>query len=266
MKETVYENIKIEVVGKENSVALITLNRPEALNAIDTPLMEDLNVVLDEIEADISLRTVIITGEGRAFSAGGDIKEELKKTLNTGYAYCRKGADLMSKIEHLRVPVIAALNGYTLGGGCELALACDIRVASAKAKLGLPEVTLCLMPGFGGTQRLARLVPVSKAKQLMLSGNMISAKEAYRIGMVDELVEPEELMEKTIALAESMAQWGPLALRAIKTTIVQGMDTSIEKAIHLESALITPLFVSKDAKEALTAFVEKRPHGDFIGE
>ncbi len=266
MKNTTYENIRVEITGKENSVALITLNRPEALNAIDTPLMTDLSAALDDIEADMTIRAVIITGEGRAFSAGGDIKEELKKTLITGYEYCRRGTALMEKIERLRVPVIAALNGYTLGGGCELALACDIRVASTKAKLGLPEITLCLMPGFGGTQRLARLVPVSKAKQIMLSGAMVPAQEAYRIGMVDELADSEELMEKAVALADSMAQWGPLALRAIKTTIVQGMDTSIEKAIQLESALITPLFVSKDAKEALTAFVEKRPHGDFIGE
>ena len=142
MKNTTYENIRVEITGKENSVALITLNRPEALNAIDTPLMTDLSAALDDIEADMAIRTVIITGEGRAFSAGGDIKEELKKTLITAYAYCRRGAALMEKIERLRVPVIAALNGYTLGGGCELALACDIRVASTKAKLGLPEVTL----------------------------------------------------------------------------------------------------------------------------
>ena len=258
--------LKYEVIGANSSVGLITFNRPEALNAINTETINEFRALLDEINRDERIRCVILTGSGRAFSAGGDINEESQTTVISGYQFSRNCAEVLDTIEHFRTPVIAAINGYALGGGLEFALACDIRIASTSAFLGSPEITLAVIPGWGGTQRLPRLIAPSKAKQLMFTGDKISSEEAYRIGLVDELAAPDALMVTALEMAEKIAQWGPLAMKYLKIAVTDGLQCDLERGTQIESALFAQLYGTEDQKEAMHAFLEKRKPKPFVGK
>ena len=259
MKEMELKGIKFEQVGTEGHVGVITINRPYALNAMNTETINEFKELLEAVDQDKNIRCLILTGEGRAFCAGGDIQEEQDKNVLTGYEFSVNCGKLMNRMEHFRTPIIAAINGYALGGGLEFALACDIRIASKKAKLGSPEITLAVIPGWGGTQRLPRLIPVSKAKQLMYTGDSISAEEAYRIGLVDEISEPEKLMDDAIAMAEKISKWGPLAMEHLKTAVAEGIEVDLERGLQIEAALFGHLYGTEDQQEAMHAFLEKRP-------
>ena len=260
------KGLKYDVIGQEKNVGLITINRPEALNAMNTETVNDLRDLLKEIDQDEAIRCLILTGEGRAFCSGGDINEESEKNVITGYEFSRNCMEVLDQMEHFRTPVIAAINGYALGGGLEFALACDIRIASKTAKLGSPEITLAVIPGWGGTQRLPRLIPVSKAKQLMFTGDSVSAQEAYRIGLVDEVSEPEELMADALRMAEKIAHWGPLAMKYLKTAVNDGLQCDLQRGLQIEAALFAQLYGTEDQQEAMHAFLEKRPPKPFVGK
>ncbi len=257
--------IKYEITGKDNHVGIITLNRPKALNAMNTETVNELRELLKEIDNDKNIRCLIITGEGRAFCAGGDINEESQTTVITGYQFSRNCMEVLDTMESFRVPIIGAINGYALGGGLEFALACDIRIASKTAKLGSPEITLAVIPGWGGTQRLPRLIAPSKAKQLMFTGDSITAEEAYRIGLVDEVSEPEELMNDAIKMAEKIAHWGPLAMTRLKIAVNDGLQCDLQRGLQIEAALFAQLYGTEDQQEAMHAFLEKREPKPFVG-
>ena len=260
------KGLKYDVIGQEKNVGLITINRPEALNAMNTETVNELRDLLKEIDQDEAIRCLILTGEGRAFCSGGDINEESEKNVITGYEFSRNCMEVLDQMEHFRTPVIAAINGYALGGGLEFALACDIRIASKTAKLGSPEITLAVIPGWGGTQRLPRLIPVSKAKQLMFTGDSVSAQEAYRIGLVDEVSEPEVLMADALRMAEKIAHWGPLAMKYLKTAVNDGLQCDLQRGLQIEAALFAQLYGTEDQQEAMHAFLEKRPPKPFVGK
>ena len=257
--------LKYEIAGKNKSIGVITLNRPQALNAMNTETVNEMRELLDKIEKDEQIRCLILTGEGRAFCSGGDINEESQTTVITGYQFSRNCAQVLDTMEHFRAPIIGAINGYALGGGLEFALACDIRIASKKAFLGSPEISLAVIPGWGGTQRLPRLVGVSKAKQLMFTGDKISAEEAYRIGLVDELSEPDDLMKDALIMAEKIAHWGPLAMKYLKIAVTDGMECDLQRGLQIEAALFAQLYGTEDQQEAMQAFLEKRTPKPFLG-
>ena len=260
------KGIKYEVTCQNGNIGIITLNRPAALNAMNTETVNEMRQLLAEINEDENIRCLILTGEGRAFCAGGDINEESETRVITGYKFSRNCAEVLDTIEHFRTPVIAAINGYALGGGLEFALACDIRIASKKAFLGSPEISLAVIPGWGGTQRLPRLIPVSKAKQLMFTGDKVSAEEAYRIGLVDEVSEPEELMKDAMEMAEKIAHWGPLAMKYLKIAVTDGIECDLQRGLQIEAALFAQLYGTEDQQEAMHAFLEKRPPKPFVGK
>ena len=260
------KGLKYEIVGREKNVGLITVNRPEALNALNTETVDELRELLKTIDEDESIRCLILTGEGRAFCSGGDINEESEKNVITGYEFSRNCMEVLDYMEHFRTPIIGAINGYALGGGLELALACDIRIASKTAKLGSPEITLAVIPGWGGTQRLPRLIPLSKAKQLMFTGDSIAAEEAHRIGLVDEVSEPDELMADALRMAEKIAHWGPLAMKYLKTAVIDGLQCDLQRGLQIEAALFAQLYGTQDQQEAMHAFLEKRPPKPFVGK
>ena len=260
------KGLKYEIVGQEKNVGLITVNRPEALNALNTETVDELRELLKTIDEDESIRCLILTGEGRAFCSGGDINEESEKNVITGYEFSRNCMEVLDYMEHFRTPIIGAINGYALGGGLELALACDIRIASKTAKLGSPEITLAVIPGWGGTQRLPRLIPLSKAKQLMFTGDSIVAEEAHRIGLVDEVSEPDELMADALRMAEKIAHWGPLAMKYLKTAVNDGLQCDLQRGLQIEAALFAQLYGTQDQQEAMHAFLEKRPPKPFVGK
>lgn len=247
------------ILEKEGNIAIVTINRPKALNALNTETLVELDSVIDAISNDNEIFAVILTGAGeKAFVAGADISEMKDKTVVEGRKFGILGNKVFRKLETLEKPVIAALNGFTLGGGCELSMACDIRIASSKAKFGQPEAGLGITPGFGGTQRLARLVGMGMAKELIYTGKMIDANEALRIGLVNRVVEPEKLMEEVKALAGSIAANAPIAVQLCKTAINRGMQTDIDTALMYESEVFGECFSTEDQKEGMTAFVEKR--------
>ncbi len=251
-----YKNIKFE---KENAVAIITIDRPKVLNALNDETVMELHHCVDEIAKDREIRCVVLTGGGeKSFVAGADIGELAKCDVVSGKATCVKGQDLFFKIENLAQPVIAAVNGFALGGGCELAMACDIRLASQKAKIGQPEVSLGIIPGYGGTQRLAKIVGPGKAKQLIYTGDHIGAEEAYRIGLVDEVYSPEELMPKAKEMAQKIASKGPLAIKAAKEAINTGLYVNLRAGCELEGTLFAGICASEDKAEGTKAFLEKR--------
>ncbi len=216
-----YQNL---ILTKENHIATITINNPKTLNALNTAVLKDLEQVFDDLQADKSVRVVILTGEGRAFVAGADISEMADMNEAQGKDFGAFGAKIFRKIETFPKPVIAAVNGFALGGGCELAMACDIRVASDKAKLGQPEVGLGIIPGFSGTQRLARLVGMGMAKELIYTANVIDAKEALRIGLVNRVVALEDLMTETLKMAQMIVNRAPIAVEYTKVTMDKGID------------------------------------------
>lgn len=247
----------VEVV-KEEGIALITINRPEALNALSSAVNKQLAAALEDVEEDKDIRAVIITGAGqKAFVAGADIAEMQPKNSEEAYNFCRLGQQVFARIESLSKPVIAAVNGFALGGGCELAMACDIRLASKNAKFGQPEINLGIIPGYGGTQRLPRLIGKGKALELMLTGEMIAAEEAERLGLVQGVVDGD-VVAKARELAQKIAAKGALAVRYVKAAVQHGLEADQERAIAYEASLFGLCFATEDQKEGMAAFLEKR--------
>lgn len=253
------------IIEKQDGVCVVKINHPEALNALNTAILLELGEAFDAIARDEEIGVVILTGEGRSFVAGADISEMSTMKADEGRRFGQVGAAVFRKIELLEKPVIAAINGFALGGGCELAMACDIRIASAKAKFGQPEVGLGITPGFSGTQRLPRLVGLGKAKELIYTAAVIHADEACRIGLVNKVVAPEELMEECMALARTIVSKAPLAVRYAKEAINRGIETDIETGIAMEADLFGLCFATADQKEGMAAFLQKRK-AEFKGE
>lgn len=250
-----YKDILFE---KQNNICIVTINRPQALNALNNNVIEELNDAVDEIINDKDISITIITGKGISFVAGADILELKDKTPVEIAKISEFGAGVFRKIELMEKPVIAAVNGFALGGGCELAMACDIRLACENAKFGQPETGLGIIPGFSGTQRLSRLVGIGKAKELIFTSNIIDATEAEKIGLVNSVVKPEELMDKTLKLAHQILKNGQLAVRYSKTAINRGYETDIETGMLIEKNLLSLCFATADREEGITAFMEKR--------
>ncbi len=248
---------------KEEGILTITLNNPKTLNALDYQMLSEIEKAFAIAEEDKEVRVVVITGEGKAFVAGADIKAMSVMDAQEASAFGKKGAQLFRKIETLNKPVIAAVNGFALGGGCELAMACDIRIASQKAKFGQPEVGLGITPGFSGTQRLPRIVGIGKAKELIFSGNIIGAEEAGKIGLADQVVEPDELMNRSLELAKKIAQNSSAAVSLSKQAINLGLQADMDTAIDIEVSLFALCFAGRDQKEGMNAFLEKRTP-DFV--
>lgn len=246
------------IIEKQNRIAVVKINHPEALNALNTAILLELGQVFDELAADVEVDVVILTGVGRSFVAGADIAEMSAKNAAEGKSFGRLGATVFRKIELMEKPVIAAVNGFALGGGCELAMACDIRIASSKAKFGQPEVGLGITPGFSGTQRLPRLVGLGKAKELIYTAAVINAEEAYHIGLVNAVVEPEKLMDKVLEMATAIATKAQLAVCYSKEAINRGIETDIETGIDIETSLFGMCFATRDQKEGMEAFLQKR--------
>ena len=251
-----YETIRVE---REQSVLWIILNRPHRLNAFNDILMEEFADVLDTAEKDPSIRCVVITGEGdRAFSAGADVTMFPKATPVKAEDFSRKGQKVFSKIEEMSKPVIAAINGFALGGGLELALACDFRIAAEHAELGSPEIMLGLIPGWGGTQRLARIVGLAKAKEMILLGVRVKADEALKLGLVHKIVHYEELRNETRALAQKLSEGPPVAMKYAKYALNFGTQVPLEAGLRLEAALMGLTFSTEDLKEGVEAFMSRR--------
>lgn len=255
--------IKIE---KNGHVAVMTVSRPEALNALNSRMLEEIAEAAEKIKKDESIRALIVTGDGKAFVAGADIAEMKDLDYKAGKAFGQKGQAALSAIENLPMPVIAAVNGYALGGGCELVLCTDIRFASEKAKFGQPEVGLGITPGFGGTQRLPRLIGVSKAKELILTGRMITAREALEIGLIDHVTAPEDLMSEAMKLAEAIAQNAPVAVRNAKVAISKFTNKMLPTDLDSEAELFGRCFNTDDQKMAMDAFVNKTEKLPFVGQ
>lgn len=240
------------------NIAVAKINRPKALNALNTKVLKELGEVVNDVKTNQDIKVLIITGEGRAFVAGADIAEMRDMTAEEAKKFSRLGNKVFRGIETLDIPVIAAVNGFALGGGCELAMSCDIRIASEKAKFGQPEVGLGITPGFGGTQRLARLVGNAKAKELIFTADVIKADEAEKIGLVNKLVKPEELENSALEMAEKIAGKGQIAVKHSKESINKGSETDIETAISIEESLFGLCFSTEDQEEGMAAFLEKR--------
>lgn len=251
-----YTTVRYEV---QDSIGIVTINRPEVLNALNSTVITELFQVVSEIGGSDDLRAVIFTGEGRSFVAGADIAEQRPLDLAGGRAWGRRGSALFRRIEQLEIPTIAAVNGFALGGGCELAMACDIILASEKAKFGQPEVTLGITPGFSGTQRLARRIGAARAKELIFSGRMIKADEAKEMGLVNAVYAAEALMESAVAMANSFVKNAPIAVKYSKACIDRGLQTDLDSGIAMENELFAMCFGTEDQKEGMTAFLEKRP-------
>lgn len=250
---------------KEDGIGILTINRPKALNALNPDVINELDKWMDTIEKDGDIKVLIITGGGRAFIAGADIAEMPKWDKAQGKEFAMHGSGILRKLEQFKIPTIGALNGFTLGGGCELALCLDMRIASDQAKLGLPEVSLGILPGFGGTQRLPRLCGMGIAKELIYTAKMIDAAEAFRIGLVNKLVPADQLMDEAKGLAKAIMKNGPMGVINAKQAINDGYDMDIDDALACENNAFAKAFGSKDRLEGVTAFLEKRKP-DFKGE
>ena len=244
---------------KQDNIAIVTIDRPEALNALNSAVITELEQVVADLEADREIRAMILTGQGRSFVAGADIGEQYPLDLSSGRRWGRRGSALLRRIERLEFPTIAAVNGFALGGGCELAMSCDIILASEKAKFGQPEVGLGITPGFSGTQRLPRRVGIAKAKELIFSGRMIRADEAREIGLVNAVYAPEELLPGALEMARSFVKNAPIAVKYAKACIDRGMQMDIDDGIAVENELFAMCFATADQKEGMGAFLEKRP-------
>lgn len=250
-----YKNL---ILKKEGNVCFLSINRPNALNALNTQVLEELSIAIDEVEKDQDVYVLIITGEGKAFVAGADIVEMKEKNAAEARTFSQLGIEIFRKLELTEKPVIAAVNGFALGGGCELAMSADIRIAGEKAKFGQPEVGLGITPGFAGTQRLSRLVGTAKAKELIFTADIISAHEAERIGLVNKVVPQEELLSTALEMGNKIASKGQLAVRYSKAAINRGIETDIETGMTIERDLFGLCFATEDQKEGMSAFVEKR--------
>jgi len=250
-----YQNIIVETAEK---IGTVKINRPDVLNAVNVETMIELEKALHELNDNKDVFVIIITGEGKSFVSGSDISRLAEMDSMKAREYSQIGQRVLFFIENMEKPVIAAVNGYALGSGCELAMACDIRIVSEKAKFGQPEVKLGLIPGHAGTQRLARLVGVGKAKELIFTGDMIDAHEALRIGLVNKVVAPDVLLEETRNIAKKIIEAGPTAVRLAKTVINRGIDASLATANSYETEVFSILFSTDEAKEGMKAFLEKR--------
>lgn len=243
---------------QEGFVGIVTINRPKALNALNSKVLEELEATFDQVDLEAT-RAIILTGAGtKSFVAGADIAEMSTLTKEEGEAFGKKGNDVFRKIETFPLPVIAAVNGFALGGGCEISMSCDIRICSENAIFGQPEVGLGITPGFGGTQRLARIIGVGKAKEMIYSAGNIKAEEAYRVGLVNAVYPQEELMTMAKKLANKIARNAPIAVRACKSAINEGLDVDMDKAIVVEEKAFGSCFETEDQVEGMKAFLEKR--------
>lgn len=256
--------MKYVILTEQEEVTLLTISRPEAMNALNLEVLFELDHAFDRINTD-KTRCVVITGAGnKAFAAGADISIMQHFTKEESKTFSKYGNSVMRKIETFPVPVIAAVNGYALGGGCELALACDIRIASENAVLGLPETGIGVLPGFGGTQRLARLIPVGKAKELLYTASRLNAEKAKEIGLVNEVYPAEDLMEQVMELAHRIGCNAPIGVRATKKAINEGLEHEITEGLSLEANLFSDCFETEDQVMGMTAFLEKRPVEGFV--
>jgi len=251
-----YENLIYEV---NDGIAYVTVNRPKSMNALNSAVLDELYAAFTAVNNDPEVMAAILTGEGKAFVAGADISEMVNLTTLEGRAMMIKGQNVMNLIESIEKPVIGAINGFALGGGCELAMACDIRIASEKAKFGQPEVNLGIIPGFGGTQRLPRLVGKGMGKYLIMTAEMIDAQEAYRIGLVEKVVPAEELMGAAEKVAKAIMSKAPIAIRAAKIAVNNGISLDIKTGVAFEGEALVAPFSSEDRAEGMGAFLEKRP-------
>src|SRR5438045_19053 len=257
------ENVKAEI---RDGILYVTIDRPKVLNALNAQTVEEIYRVFAEGRDDETVKAVIVTGGGeKAFVAGADINELAQKTPITGKETSERGQFIFAYIERFPKPVIAAINGFALGGGCEIALACHIRIASEKAQIGLPEVTLGIIPGYGGTQRMARLLGKGKALELICTGDRVGAAEAERIGLVNKVVPADQLMAVAEEMARKIMSRGPLAIRAAIEAVMSGSEMPFEEGQFLEATLFGFLCASEDTKEGMAAFIEKRP-ADFKGK
>ena len=257
------EFITYEVEGQ---IGIITINRPKALNALNSAVLDELDKTLDAVDQE-AIRCLILTGAGeKSFVAGADIGEMSTLTKAEGEAFGKKGNDVFRKLETFPIPVIAAVNGFALGGGCEISMSCDIRICSENAVFGQPEVGLGITPGFGGTQRLARIVGTGKAKEMIYGARNIKAEEAYRIGLVNNVYPAEELMPAAKKLASTIARNAPIAVRNCKRAINEGIQLDMDQAIVIEEKLFGSCFETCDQKEGMNAFLEKRKVDAFLNK
>ncbi len=251
-----YEILRPEV---KDGIAVVTISRPKALNALNTRFFEEMSDYIENVKTDDNVKVIIITGEGKAFVAGADIAEMVNKNQKEGSEFSRLGQKVFRSFELLDKPVIAAINGFALGGGLELAMACDFRTASTKAKFGQPEVNLGLIPGYAGTQRLSRLVGLGDALYLLMTADMIGAEDALRIGLVQKVFEPENLMEETLKIAKNITSKGPKAVKLIKKVVREGLTMDFDEGSELEAKNFGSLFgEGNEGKEGMSAFLEKR--------
>jgi len=250
-----YKNI---IVSKKDAVGTIRMNRPQVLNALDIDTIAELTQAVEELDKDKNIKVAVLTGEGKAFIAGADIKQMKDMDPSEAKKFAENGHKLMTKIENSRLPFIAAVNGYALGGGCEVMMACDICIAAASAKIGQPEINLGIHPGFGGTQRLPRLVGRMKAKELLLTGDTIDASEACRIGLINKVVPDDKITEEAERIAGKLASKSSIQLDFIKSLVNKGTDVDLSKACALEISYFSKSFETEDQKEGMTAFLEKR--------
>lgn len=250
-----FKNLLME---KNEGICTIKINAPQSLNALNAKVLKDLDDAFDYVLSDEEISVVILTGEGKAFVAGADIAYMNGLNVEQAKKFSEDGARIFRKIETLNKTVIAAVNGFALGGGCELAMACDIRIASEKAKFGQPEVGLGITPGFSGTQRLPRLVGLGRAKEIILTGNHIDAQEAYRIGLVNKVTDKESLMEEANSIAKKIVSNSGSAVRYAKEAMNRGIETDFETGMTIEANLFGLCFAHEDQKEGMSAFLEKR--------
>jgi len=258
-----YENIIFE---KDGAIAVLKVNRPKSLNALNPATVKEIAACLEEIRQDSSIRCLIVTGEGdRAFVAGADISAMVNMTATEGHTFSALGLNVFRQLEILPIPVIAAVNGFALGGGTELALACDLIIAADKAKFGQPEINLGIIPGFGGTQRLARRIGLPLARELIFSGDMIDAETALRYGLANKVVSLADLMSEAKALAQKLATKPPVAIRQAKAAINAGIDMDIDNGCRFENEAFALTFATEDKKEGMEAFLGKR-EAKFTGK
>jgi enoyl-CoA hydratase len=259
-----YETIQFE--KNSEHIGVLKISRPKALNALNAQVLEELSQCLKEIAQDKSIRCLILTGDGeKSFIAGADIKEMSEMAPEQAKAFAEKGQSITRSLEKLPFPVIAAVNGFALGGGTEMAISCDFIIASTNARFGLPEVSLGIIPGFGGTQRLSRYVGIARAREMVFTGNHYKADKAKEIGLANEVVELSELMPTCLKLAQTIAERGPIAVRVAKRAMDQGYHQALDDSLRIERETFSELFTSSDQREGTSAFIDKR-QPDFKGE
>ena len=251
-----YNNIIVET---KDGISTITFNRPKALNALNGALLDEMDIALQEVAGNEDIRVLVLTGAGgKAFVAGADITELAKLDTLSAKVFINKGLMVINRLTELPIPVIAAVNGFALGGGLEISMACDFIYASSSARFGQPEINLGLIPGYGGTQRLPRIIGIGRAKELLLTGRMVTADEAHRLGIVNRVLPPEELMAEVMTTAREMASKGKVALRAIKQAVNNGLNVDLASGLRIETDAFALCMASSDAKEGTSAFLEKR--------